>query len=64
MRLVLIALICIRISGQTPNIVTQRGDNARSGVNLLEKQLNQQSVKGHFGKLWTLFSDAKIMVQG
>ena len=46
-----------------PNIVTQRGDNQRSGANLLEKQLNQQAVKTHFGKLWTLFSDAKIMAQ-
>ena len=64
MRLALISLICFQITGQTPpNIVTQRGDNTRSGVNLLEKQLNQQSVKAHFGKLWTLFSDAKIMAQ-
>lgn len=64
MRLPLIALMCGLASGQTvPNIVTQRGDNSRSAVNGLENQLNQQSVKTHFHKLWTLFADAKIMAQ-
>jgi hypothetical protein len=64
MRLTLMALICNLVLAQTvPNITTQRGDNSRSGANLLEKQLSQQAVKTHFGKLWTLFSDAKIMAQ-
>jgi hypothetical protein len=45
------------------NVYTQRVDNQRSGVNLVEKQLNQSSVKTRFGKLWTLNSDAKVMAQ-
>ena len=32
-------------------------------MNLLEQRLNHQSVKTHFGKLWTLFSNAKIMAE-
>jgi hypothetical protein len=64
MRFALIALICAQTWAQpAPNIVSQRGDNTRTGANLLEKQLTPQSVKAHFGKLWTLFSDAKIMAQ-
>jgi len=45
------------------NVYTQRVDNQRSGVNLAETELNQSNVKSQFGKLWTLNSDAKIMVQ-
>jgi hypothetical protein len=45
------------------NLYTQRVDNQRTGVNLIERQLNQSSVKTRFGKLWTLNSDAKVMAQ-
>jgi hypothetical protein len=45
------------------NVYTQRVDNQRSGVNLAETELSQSSVKTRFGKLWTLYSDAKIMAQ-
>ncbi len=45
------------------NAYTQRVDNERSGVNLVERELNQSNVNTRFGKLWTLFSDAKIMAQ-
>jgi hypothetical protein len=45
------------------NVYTQRVDNQRTGVNLVEKQLSQSTVKARFGKLWTLYSDAKIMAQ-
>jgi hypothetical protein len=45
------------------DILTQRGDNQRTAVNRDEQLLNPGSVKAHFGKLWTLFSDAKIMAQ-
>src|ERR1700733_15158238 len=45
------------------DIYTQRVDNQRSGVNLVETELNQSNVKTRFGKLWTLYSDAKIMAQ-
>jgi hypothetical protein len=45
------------------NVYTQRVDNQRTGVNLVERELSQSSVKTRFGKLWTLHSDAKIMAQ-
>lgn len=45
------------------NVYTQRVDNQRSGVNPAETELNQSNVKTHFGKLWTLYSDAKVMAQ-
>src|ERR1700684_3329328 len=45
------------------NIYTQRVDSQRSGVNLVETQLNQSNVRAQFGKLWTLYSDAKVMTQ-
>src|ERR1700722_4092857 len=45
------------------NVYTQRVNNQRSGVNLVETELNQANVKAQFGKLWTLYSDAKIMAQ-
>jgi hypothetical protein len=48
---------------ESTNVDTQRVDNQRSGVNLVERQLNQSSVKTRFGKLWTLNSDAKVMAQ-
>jgi hypothetical protein len=34
-----------------------------SGVNAKETILNQQNVRTRFGKLWTLYADAKIMAQ-
>lgn len=45
------------------NAYTQRINNQRTGTNLVEKELTQQAVKNKFGKLWTLYSDAKIMTQ-
>ena len=45
------------------DVLTQRYDNARSGANLHEAILNQQNVRNRFGKLWTLYADAKIMAQ-
>ena len=45
------------------NVYTQRVNNQRTGVNLVEKDLSQSTVKTHFGKLWTLYSDAKVMAQ-
>ena len=32
-------------------------------MNSSENQLTLQNVRSHFGKLWTLFSDSKIMAQ-
>ena len=45
------------------NVYSQRVNNQRSGVNLVETELNQANVKAQFGKLWTLYSDAKMMAQ-
>jgi hypothetical protein len=43
------------------DVLTRRYDNARSGVNAHETTLTHQSVRTRFGKLWTLYADAKIM---
>jgi hypothetical protein len=45
------------------DVLTRRMDNSRSGVNSRETALTQQAVRTHFGKLWTLYADAKIMAQ-
>ncbi len=45
------------------DVLTRRNDNLRSGVNAHETVLTQQNVRARFGKLWTLFADAKIMAQ-
>jgi hypothetical protein len=45
------------------DVLTRRNDNFRSGVNLYETVLTQASVRARFGKLWTLYADAKIMAQ-
>jgi hypothetical protein len=45
------------------NVLTQRGDSQRTAVNTAETKLTIQNVRMHFGKLWTLFSDSKIMTQ-
>jgi len=45
------------------DVLTRRNDNSRSAVNVHETTLTQNSVRTRFGKLWTLYSDAKIMAQ-
>ena len=45
------------------DVLTRRMDNFRSGVNSHETMLTQQAIRTRFGKLWTLFADAKIMAQ-
>src|ERR1700730_1848958 len=45
------------------DVLTRRVDNLRSGVNSHETTLTQDAVQKRFGKLWTLFADAKIMAQ-
>jgi hypothetical protein len=59
----LLCLVRLQDTKESFNIYTQRVDNQRSGVNLAETELSQSSVKTRFGKLWTLYSDAKIMAQ-
>jgi hypothetical protein len=45
------------------DVLTRRGDNLRSGVYSQETILTHATVGTRFGKLWTLFADAKIMAQ-
>ena len=45
------------------DVLTQHNDNQRSGLNTREMVLNHQTVRTRFGKLWTLYSDAKVMAQ-
>jgi hypothetical protein len=64
--LILGLLLCVvraRDTKESFNLYTQRADNQRTGVNLVETELTQSSVKSRFGKLWTLYSDAKVMAQ-
>jgi hypothetical protein len=50
-------------SKESFNVYTQRVNNQRTGVNLIETELSQSTVKARFGKLWTFYSDAKVMAQ-
>src|ERR1017187_6882735 len=61
-RLFALALTATSLFAQV-DVLTRRNDNFRSGVNAHETALTQTSVRSHFGKLWTLFADAKIMAQ-
>jgi hypothetical protein len=45
------------------DVLTRRNDQARTGVNARETMLTHDSVRTRFGKLWTLYADAKIMAQ-
>ena len=45
------------------DVLTRRNDNTRAGVNAQETKLTHDSVRTRFGKLWTLYADAKIMAQ-
>ena len=49
--------------GAQVDVLTRRGDNLRSGVYAQETILTHATVRTRFGKLWTLFADAKIMAQ-
>src|SRR5260370_20640702 len=60
--LLLVSVMTASVSGAV-EVATQRGDNERTAVNAAEQQLTQQGVRTRFGKLWTLFSDSKIMAQ-
>jgi hypothetical protein len=62
-RLLLAILLTTSTAFAQVDILTRRGDNARSGVNSHETILTQDAVRSRFGKLWTLYADAKIMAQ-
>jgi len=59
----LILLLAASVAFAQVDVLTQHNDNQRSGRNTQEVILNHQTVRTRFGKLWTLYSDAKIMAQ-
>jgi hypothetical protein len=61
-RLLAIALAITPMFAQV-DVLTRRNDNFRSGVNTHETILTHEAVRTRFGKLWTLYADAKIMAQ-
>lgn len=61
-RLLLFALAVIPALAQV-DVLTRRYNTLRNGVNDHETALTQKSVPARFGKLWTLYADAKIMAQ-
>jgi hypothetical protein len=61
-RLVALALAASPVFAQV-DVLTPRVDNSRSGVYGHETVLTPQTVRTRFGKLWTLYADAKIMAQ-
>lgn len=63
MRALLILFVTASVASAQVDVLTQHNDNQRSGLNTHEVVLNRQAVRTTFGKLWTLYSDAKIMTQ-
>ena len=62
-RVLLVALVVMPAVAQV-DVLTRRYDNQRSGVNTHETVLTHDSIRSNrFGKLWTLYADAKIMAQ-
>lgn len=61
--IVLALAFAIPLAAAQVNVLTRRNDNLRSGVNANETILTHDTVRGRFGKLWTLYADAKIMAQ-
>ena len=61
-RTLFLAIMAVTAFAQV-DVLTQRGDNARSAANLHETILNQTNLRTKFGKLWTLYADAKIRAQ-
>src|ERR1039457_2451928 len=61
-RLLAVVLVIAPLFAQV-DVLTRRNDNFRSGINAHETILTHQTVRNRFGKLWTLYADAKIMAQ-
>lgn len=52
------------VAAHAADVLTQHGDNARTGANLAETILGTANVgSGRFGKLWTLYADGQIVAQ-
>jgi hypothetical protein len=60
---ILIAILMSMPAWAQVDVLTRRMDNARSAVNSRETALNPRTVRAKFGKLWSLYADAKIMAQ-
>lgn len=57
-------VLCLSaLSSAQVDVLTQHNDNQRSGLNTHETILTVKNVRNNFGKLWTLYSDAKVMAQ-
>lgn len=55
------AIVCHTAAAQTASVPTQHNDNARTGANLLEKQLTPLNVTRYtFGKLFSIPLDANV----
>jgi hypothetical protein len=62
LRAIIFVFTSISVFAQV-DVLTRRIDNSRSAVNSHETILNHNTVRTKFGKLWTLYADAKIMAQ-
>src|SRR3954471_7777579 len=60
---VCLALVTLPAAGPAVQVLTNRNDALRSGVNAQETVLTHDAVAHRFGRLWTLYSDAQIMAQ-
>lgn len=59
-----IVLLPALIRSLRADVLTQRNDNARTGVNAAETILTTKNVKTDtFGKLWTLYADGQVVAQ-
>jgi len=63
LRLMALLLLSTASLSAQVDVLTRRIDNSRGGVNSHEAVLTQDAVRTRFGKLWTLYADAKIMAQ-
>lgn len=62
--LLILCLFCAHLASAQVPILTNRYDNARTGANLNETQLNTSNVSvNNFGKLWTYSVDGSVFAQ-
>jgi hypothetical protein len=61
---VLVAALCTAGAASAADVLTNRNDNARTGVNSGEKALTTANVAAHsFGRLWSLYADGQVVAQ-
>ena len=60
----MLVIACCPARAEAGNVLTQHNNNARTGAALDETVLSAASVSGgHFGKLWTLYTDGQVTAQ-